>query len=247
MQQSPVKTAVILAAGRGSRLEHKTENLPKCLLEINGLSLLQRALQALADAQIQECVLVIGYQYQEIKKTFGPEYQGLKLTYVMNEEWETSNNLVSLHKAVPFIKTDFILLESDLVFSREAILPFLQTNCLGLDNFLPFMEGTLVAVNSNNQVSHFYLSKDADYPKDPRDFLKTVNIYSFSIKDFESVIVPEIEKLLANGQRNEYYERAFANAVKNFKLKIQPVLFKKYKWAEIDTLKDFFYAEQLFR
>jgi choline kinase len=243
--KSSVKTAVILAAGRGSRLGTMTDELSKCLVPVNGITLLERLLTQLISTGIEHCIIVVGYKADKIKEVVSG-FKGLTIQFVHNDDWEVTNNIVSLQKAIPFIKTDFMLLESDLILCDEALIPFQKVNRMAIDKFLPFMNGTVVEMNDQFDVTKFFLSKLASYPKNPCDYYKTVNIYSFSLDDFNRLIYPEMLSLIESGKVNEYYELAFAKAMESTDLNIKAVLFEAYHWAEIDTPEDLEYAEKLF-
>ncbi len=64
----PVGRAVILAAGKGSRLERLAGDVPKCLVEIDGQPLLERALHALASQGVVEAVIVVGYMGEAVRE-----------------------------------------------------------------------------------------------------------------------------------------------------------------------------------
>ena len=77
--------AIILAAGMGKRLGEKTRDNTKCMLEVNGIRLIDRALESLHDAGISRVVLVIGYKGSNVKEYIGTEFKGMPVVYVENE------------------------------------------------------------------------------------------------------------------------------------------------------------------
>jgi len=120
--------AVILAAGRGERLRPLTDNLPKGLIMLNSKSLLEHSLYTLAACAIKKVIIVVGYKASEVKLRLGPTYAGMELFYVENQEYAASGSMLSLYKAREFIHEDILLLESDLVFEREAIDVLVHTS-----------------------------------------------------------------------------------------------------------------------
>ena len=115
--------ALIIAAGKGSRLNHRFS--PKPLLPIYGLRLIERIILTAKLAGIHRFKIVVGYKADEIMKTIGSgEKYGVHIEYIVNPEWEKGNG-VSVSKAKQYLKGDFILLMSDHLFD-ESILKKLK-------------------------------------------------------------------------------------------------------------------------
>lgn len=242
-----IRTAVILAAGRGSRLCSLTRHRPKCLVEVAGMSLLERMLWRLRAFGIETVVIVVGYRADAIEQTIGREFCGMTIIFIMNERWEHSNNVLSLQLAVPSLNSDFLLLESDLMFDREALLPFGNGgNAMAVDRYQPYMDGTVVRLDGRDAVEAMYLKHDTNRPDDLSGLYKTVNIYSFKLADFRDVIHPLLCGILEEGLLQAYYELAFARAIARGLLEIRAVQFQGVTWAEIDDEEDFNRAVRLF-
>lgn len=112
--------AVILAAGKSSRLRPLTAEKPKCLLEVGGSTVLDRQIAALNENNITTIAIVTGYQSEKIKA----HLEGQDITFIDNTEYETSNNAYSIWLARDFLLADpegFIICNSDLIF-RPAML-----------------------------------------------------------------------------------------------------------------------------
>lgn len=240
------KTALILAAGRGTRLEEMTDNLPKCLIEVGSQSLLIRMLKELEEVGIQEAILVVGYQAEMIMKLVGDAHGEMKISYVINSEWETTNNVFSLYLAVEKIKSSFLLLESDLILESGAFELFDSSNAMAVDKYSDYMDGTVVALTETNIVSDMFLKSSFDRPDDLSDFYKTVNIYSLKYDDFHKTIVPILKELLDEDRLDVYYELAFARAINRGQIQFKAIDFEKLTWAEIDDQEDWKRAQQMF-
>ncbi|MDR1583592.1 MAG: phosphocholine cytidylyltransferase family protein [Prevotellaceae bacterium] len=107
---------IILAAGRGSRMGKKTANLPKCLMELGGKTLLERCIDTLQAAGIEssEIAIVTGYRREAIT------IKGVH--YFHNDDWENTNMFVSLTKASEWLtKEPCIVSYADIVFSPDVI------------------------------------------------------------------------------------------------------------------------------
>lgn len=81
-----VRTAVVLAAGEGTRLRPLTGNRPKPMLPAANRPVLEHVLDALVEADMEKLVLVVGYRRQRVQEHFGPEYRGVPIEYVKQEK-----------------------------------------------------------------------------------------------------------------------------------------------------------------
>ena len=105
--------AIIVAAGPGSRLMPITNEKPKCLLDVGGKTILERALGALRENGVEDIVVVKGYKSHLINY---PD-----VTYCHNPEFRKNNILRSLFYAEDEMNDDFIFSYSDIVYSREIV------------------------------------------------------------------------------------------------------------------------------
>ncbi|MEK7106611.1 MAG: nucleotidyltransferase family protein, partial [Patescibacteria group bacterium] len=110
--------AVILAAGRGTRMGHLTKTLPKPLLEVSGKTLLEHKFDALPE-RIDEIILVIGYLGDMIKKRFGDSYEGKKITYV--EQGPAHGTAGALWSAREFLRDKFIVMMGDDLYGKKDV------------------------------------------------------------------------------------------------------------------------------
>lgn len=108
---------VLIGAGRGSRLEHRTEELPKTLVPVMGRPMLEWILDALAEAGFtrKDVVFVCGYRADVLRARY-PE-----LTYVENRDWENNNILASLMCAREHLKDGFVSSYTDIVYRGKAV------------------------------------------------------------------------------------------------------------------------------
>jgi len=113
-----VRTAIILAAGRGTRLSSLHPDLPKALLEVGGETLLSRSLGLLRDAGIERCVVVTGHHGKTIED-LAPLHAGLEV--IENPDYAITGSMASLACALTHVRDDFLLLESDLYYEARAL------------------------------------------------------------------------------------------------------------------------------
>lgn len=116
--------AVILAAGRGTRLGNQNTNgLPKCLLQFGDRSLLSHQVAALEKVGVQEIVVVTGFRHDEVVNC-GHLLQNsfdVQIKFVENREFATTNTIYSLYVARKVMSKPFFLLNGDVLFDRRIV------------------------------------------------------------------------------------------------------------------------------
>lgn len=239
---TPVRTALLLAAGTGSRLSPLTDSTPKCLVEVNGSPILERLIRSLRSHGFKRLVVVVGHLSEVIQDHLGSRYADIEITYVASPRYKTTNNIYSLWLAGKVIDEPFLLIESDLVFHPEMLKPMLQPDRIAVSKRLPWMNGTTVTLNERQQLDALWLG--AVNRNDAAHF-KTVNIYSFSRSTWQS-IWERLDRHISAKKVKGYYESVFAELVAEEKLTFAPVFFDADRWYEIDTLEDLSAAEKMF-
>ena len=111
--------AIILAAGRGRRLEASGWTAPKCLLPVGGTTILDNMLDALAAHGVKDLVLVVGYRQEEIRQHLAA--RGLDPAYVQNPAFADTNTINSLWRAREFMDTDFLYFNADVLFHPDVL------------------------------------------------------------------------------------------------------------------------------
>jgi len=237
-----VSTALLLAAGTGSRLYPLTQNAPKCLAIVKGISILERMITNLMQNGFKRLVIVTGYLESHIRNFLGDQSGDIKIEYVFSPLYKTTNNIYSLWMARKAIEEPFLLLESDLVFEEALLDEMLYPDRIAVAKMQPWMNGTSVTVNQSRQVKAF-LANNVDSLG--ADKFKTVNIYSLSLKSWNR-IVKILDKCISDGKVNDYYETVFAEMIADGSLHLEIVSFDDKPWYEIDTIDDLAEAEKLF-
>lgn len=239
--KKPITTALLLAAGTGSRLFPLTQNSPKCLTLVNGKSILERLVIILKKKGFKRLVIVTGYQEIFIKEFLGTISGNMTIEYVYSPLYRTTNNIYSLWMARNIINEPFVLVESDLVFDESQLDNMISPDRIAIAPMAPWMNGSSVLINQFNIVKKFVNGNsnlgEIRY--------KTVNIYSFSLSTWHAIIERLNEYIEANNV-NCYYETVFSEMIANGKLSLQTVLFDNKLWYEIDTIEDLVEAEKLF-
>ena len=232
-EEEQVRTALLLAAGTGSRLAPLTDKMPKCLVPVNEISILERLVDALRLHNFKRLVIVVGHQADSIRNCLGTRAGGIEITYITSPVYKTTNNIYSLWLARKEINEPFLLIESDLVFDPQMLKDMLQPDRIAVSKLQPWMNGTTVTINSHQQINAF--QKDVQKPDDKH--YKTVNIYSLSTQTWQ-LVRKRLDHHISNNMVNGYYETVFADMVTEGCLSFTPVLFDADRWYEIDTIAD---------
>lgn len=236
-----VTTALILAAGTGSRLRPLTLDAPKCLTEVGGKPILGRQIDSLREQGIENLVMVTGFQDDQIRHYLDSHASGMQVDYVFNPRYATTNNIYSLWLARHTLDGPFMLLESDLVFRTSMLDEMLQPDRIAVSNILPWMNGTTVELDATGTVTAFNMSDAGD--SEPQ--YKTVNIYTLSARTWHATAT-RMDQYILSGRTNEYYEAVFAEMISDGTIHFEAAFFDEEKWCEIDTVDDLTTAETLF-
>ncbi len=237
-----IKTALLLAAGTGSRLQPLTDDLPKCLTEINKTTILERLVRGLRAWEFERLVVVVGHLDSCVRDFLDSLASGLSIQYVHSAKYRTTNNIYSLWAARQAIQEPFLLLECDLVFDDVLLGKMLEPDRIAVSRNLSWMNGTTVSLDHSHRVTRFHMGPDQ--PPDELTY-KTVNMYSFSRTSWQR-ITRRLEQHVSSGRVNAYYEAVFTEMVADGDISFKAVLFDNRRWYEIDTLEDLNEAERLF-
>lgn len=241
--------AVILAAGMGKRLKELTSNQTKCMVKVNGVTMIERMLSILDKKHFNRIVLVVGYEGQALMEFIGSLQVQTPIEFVTNEIYYKTNNIYSLYLAKDYLlQDDTILLESDLIF-EEAVLDRLLDDpypSLALvAKFESWMDGTVVELDDDNNILSFISKKDFKFEDIP-GYYKTVNIYKFSQRFSVTHYVPFLEAYSKALGNNEYYEQVLKVITLLDKPEIKAVRLQNEAWYEIDDIQDLDIAESIF-
>ena len=241
--------AIILAAGMGKRLGEKTRNNTKCMLEVNGIRLIDRALESLKEAGISRVILVIGYKGANVKEYVGEDFKGMPVVYVENDVYDKTNNIYSLYLARDFMcEEDTLLLESDIIFESRVLQRILDDpypNLALVDKYESWMDGTVVTLDEDRKIKRF-IDKSGFRYDEIKSYYKTVNIYKFSKEFSARYYVPFLKAYSTALGDNEYYEQVLRVILHLHDAPIRALPLSGEIWYEIDDIQDLDIAEGMF-
>lgn len=245
--------AIILAAGMGKRLGDLTQNNTKCMVKINGVTLIERLLHQLEEVRTPEAlsriIIVTGYEGQKLKEYIATLGIKCPIEYVDNPIYASTNNIYSLYLAKDYLlEEDSLLFESDLIFEDSVIDRIVQNPYPSLalvDKFESWMDGTVVTLDDEDNIKRFIPGSKFAY-ENTESYYKTVNIYKFSREFSSTHYVPFLaaySKALGN---NEYYEQVLRVIALLDRPEIKALRLNGEAWYEIDDVQDLDIAEAMF-
>ncbi len=224
---------IILAAGQGLRLRTVTEERPKCLARVGGLTLLDRQIQALRGAGIDDVVVVIGCEAERVRRLTGLS----PVHFVENARFAQTNSLYSLWLARPLLLEGFVVLNCDVLFHPQILTDLLTARCDSAA--VVAFQGDGDALGEEEMKVKIRHGRIRDFskqlPPDEADG-ENVGIVKFSERDAPA-LVAHLDRLVADGRTREWAPRAFAEFARERSL--YAVGTRGYPWIEIDFADDY--------
>lgn len=241
--------AIILAAGMGKRLKELTRDNTKCMVKVNGVSLIDRMLHQIQRQSVNRIIIVVGYKGEKLKEYI--EMLGIEtpITYIDNPIYDKTNNIYSLSLASEYLcEDDTLLFESDLIFEDSA-LDALVSDPRGtlalVDKYESWMSGTCIKIDDKDRITEFVPGNRLRF-EETGEYYKTVNIYKFSREFSNKYYVPFLDAYQKALGENQYYEEV----LRVITMLDEPVIRAKrlngQKWYEIDDIQDLDIATTLF-
>lgn len=228
--------AIILAAGKGSRLEPVSGESVKCLVQLGGMTLIERQFSYLRACGINQIAVVVGFQAERIRRTCGPDVE-----YVENPIFAETNSLYSLWLARHLFGEGFVVMNSDVFFHPQLLRDLLTSQ---------YRDAILVSWRDQTEYGDEEMKVkvrggqlvDISKTMDPNEADgENVGIVKFGA-DGASALAKELDKLIADGAKKSWAPRAFLEFSK-----IRPlhaVSTRGFPWIEIDFPDDLRRAQE---
>lgn len=241
--------AIILAAGMGKRLKDLTQNNTKCMVKVNGVTLIDRMLHQIEKQRLSRIVIVVGYEGQKLMDYIATLDIHTPIIYVQNPIYDKTNNIYSLALAKDYLcQEDTLLFESDLIFEDsviEALINDPRDTLALVDKYESWMDGTCVKLGKDDSIDAFVPGKKFKF-NEIQDYYKTVNIYKFSKSFSETHYVPFLEAYQQALGNNEYYEQVLRVITMLDDSEIKAKRLDGQLWYEIDDIQDLDIATSMF-
>ena len=241
--------AIILAAGMGKRLKELTQNNTKCMVKVNGVTLIDRMLHQIEKKELSRIIIVVGYEGQKLIDYIGTLGIRTPIEFISNPVYDKTNNIYSLALAKEWlVQEDTLLFESDLIFEDavlDAIISDSRETLALVDKYESWMDGTCVKLGEDDSIEAFVPGKQFKF-SEIRDYYKTVNIYKFSRHFSETHYVPFLDAYQSALGKNEYYEQVLRVITMLDTPEICAKRLNGERWYEIDDIQDLDIAESIF-
>ena len=239
--------ALVIAAGLGSRLKKHTENLPKCMLDFGGKTLLQRQLDAYKKNGIKDISLIRGYKKEKIN------YKGIK--YFENPDYRNNNILNSIFYGEDVINGNIIISYSDILFDSTVVKRTLDSDndisvVVDIDwrgyyvgrKDHPISEAENIIFNSNNEVEKIGKINTGN-EEVHGEFIGMIKLSNHGTEIFKEHF-HRLKKTYWNKpfQRAKIFQKAyltdFIQELVDIGVKVHCVIIES-GWKEIDTVEDY--------
>lgn len=232
--------AVILAAGLGSRLRPITDKVPKCMVPVNGIRIIDKQIDNLLRSGVIDICVVSGYRADVLDAHLKERYPFIKI--VPNVRFAETNNMYSLFLARDFVRgQEFLLMNSDVYFDQGIIAGMLEGNDVSkiACDRSQYLEESMKITLDNGKINH--ISKKIS---EVDHYAVSIDVYRISAKDSE-VLLAEVEDTILNRKdENSWTEVALDKVF--YKTDFVPYVING-RWFEIDNHDDLAKAEGIFK
>ncbi|MCM3693207.1 sugar phosphate nucleotidyltransferase [Neobacillus niacini] len=231
--------ALILAAGMGTRLRPITDDIPKSMVEVNGIPILFKQINNLVENGVQEITVVAGYKSEIIKNALGRSYPFVNV--IINDEYDKTNNMYSAFLAKEnFINDEFILMNADVFFDGSVITELILNK---YKNSIVVEKGTY---NDENMKVSSVDGKIVEISKkitQENAFGVSIDVYKFTSQGSNVFYEKIIDYIENKKDLNQWTEIALNDALKDIDFLTCPLV---GNWMEIDNHDDLKRAERIF-
>lgn len=204
--------AIILAAGRGSRLHNGTDAPPKCMISIGKKTIIQYQIEQCLKQNIENFVIVVGYRKEELIEHVLCFINADQVEFIENPIYATTNTLYSLWLAREHFTEDFVYFNADVVFQDTLLAKITgasESSLLLVEEKLCGEEEVKVIVDRENRI--LTIGKLIDINKAKGEFIG-VGRFSFQVlKEFAEILTIAVNE----GKGNQYFEYAVDLLAKN--------------------------------
>lgn len=232
--------AVILAAGLGSRLRPITNDVPKCMVPVNGIRIIDKQIDNLLVNGIKEIYVVDGYKAEILASHLKKIYPQVNI--VSNPRYAETNNMYSLYLTAPFVKgMEFLLMNSDVYYDASIIKGLVEGDSqseIACDKSC-YLEESMKIMFDGNKINH--ISKKIT----PEEFYAvSIDVYRISPEDSKTLFEEVEDTIISRKDENSWTEVALDCIFKDADFIPYEI---DGRWFEIDNHDDLRKAEEIFK
>lgn len=246
------RKAIILVAGMGTRLKPLTLSNHKCLTEVNGTPILMNTLQILNDCGFEQVTLVVGYLKELVQERIGTHFGGMDIAYVENDIYNQTNTSWSLQLGLSHMSDyeELYVIEGDVFFEKKLmddLIKFPSNVATVLEKYHPDLEGTFVALSTENTVIDWTHKSHQTQDYMVEDKYKTVNIHKFDKHFVDQFLKMYLQANIDEYKGGEPFENVMETLVHENPELVTGFVLNGQKWFEIDDTADLARAEEIFK
>lgn len=243
-------TALILAAGYGSRIADVTLN-PKSMLPINEKALMDWHFESLAQVGIKDVVVVTGYKREVLEEYLEKFKSNFNVEFAVNDDYKVKGNTYSLFFGLEKVETDFLLFDADLIYETDILRAFVEDRCANSilvgESSIDDIECAKAMIDQDGFV-RMTIDKRAVTAEERAKYKfagEAIGILKFS-KEYRDDMFNECKKFLANEANiSKNWEHVMNEFLHTHDMNIHQSV--SNKWVEIDNREDYERAQKLFK
>ena len=217
-----IKNAIILAAGRGSRMKDLTNNIPKPLLKIENKPIIENIIENLQFIT-KDITIVVGYLHQEFDY-LKSKYKNIKI--VLNENWENGNNVTSIKKVLNELSNTLII-NGDVIIKKNVFENKYENVCFYCENNSNIDEWLSIFDSKKNII-------DFD-----RNSQNKTGVYQREVAIINKEMSEAIKKEIDNFDQTEYYEFLILHCSKKYNIDVKAFAIEKDTIFDLDSKEEF--------
>lgn len=223
--------AILLAAGKGSRIAKMIEPIPKSTLLVNGKPLIRNTVEMFNEFGIS-CTVCVGYKKEKVFEAL----KGLDVTYYNNPMYDITNSIISLWMAKDALDDDVIIMNADVFLSRDIlqlvlndkrlnVLAFDTTRTLVGDYFFKVIDGDCLQA----------YGKELPLSQRSGEYVGIAKIR----KEFLSIFSKRLDDMVNQQYHQQWWENVLYSFVENKGQLIYTLDINGHFWGEIDSIEDY--------
>jgi len=243
-----ITNAIVLVAGKGSRLWPVTNEAPKCMTEIDGIPVLERTLTQLHRVGVTHATIVVGYMGESVVQHFGNRYGDVNLSYRWNEVYGETNSMYSAWLARDILEQGAILIEGDVVFDSGfaehlAVTMNDEQAYWMVAPFGPESEGSMSITNADGRITQIRIVRER-LPEYLDNYYKSTGVLKVTPR-YGQAMSAWLSQEVLRGNTNVYYDLVVSEHLDDVPIHAKDV--HPARWYEVDDLGDLRKAERCFQ
>ena len=242
-----MKSAIILAAGKGERLRPYTINVPKVLTEVNGTPILGNTLNNLGCAGVKKVAIVVGYLKEKIVEYCESQEWSVEIEFIVSDKYAVTNNMYSLWLAESYLVKGCILIEGDVFFEADIVTQIAKNNNKNsywvVDIFGHSMNGCMLTAQDNGRIVSLEIVRENLNVIKANQF-KSVGILDLSA-EYGSCFLQWVQTAIKQKKTDVYYDLVLREHLHEMPIYTKNIA--GMKWFEIDDIEDLHKAEEIFK